>query len=431
MLRKLAAQSLYSHARWALGFGRPGMAHAYRLLRLTCALWPDHPEACYWLSYLRGRVALEQGRPEEALELLRAADRALPEVAAIKANLGLAYTMTGQDERAVSVFERLLKEDPAVAREEVWFALAWSYLRTGRAPKAREVCHRAYEVGVRSPRIELIHRLATGVGLGSLAVNEIRDLVQSVPHSLSLLLEYARRQARDGRHRLARATISAFPEDEEAHAYSILARASLNEDDPKTAHWAADQIERTHDEQFATEALLIRAEVAIRREDLAEAIAQARRALEREPDSGRAHEQLGKALLLQGKWEAAVTQMTEALHRGGGGALAAGVVGLADVEAGDLGAARGRFGDERYGDGLACLISHTAQARLLAAAEEMGPALERVARAVEELEALPTWAQQPELLAKLHATLGEVVRKAQASPDVALQESASTLATRL
>lgn len=408
MLRKLLAGMLYGQARWALGFGRSGMSHAYRQLRLACALWPGHPEASHWLAYLRGRIAIERGRPEEAIERLREADRALPNNVAIRADLGLAYTMAGKDDQAISIFERLLKEDATEVQEEVWSSLAWSYLRTGRAPKAREVCHRADEVGVRSPRLELIQRLATGVGLGSLPINEIRELVRSVPQSLSLLLEYARQQARDGLHRLARATVSALPEEEEARAYSIIAHASLNEDDPNTAHWAAEQIVRTQDEGYRAEALLLRSEVAIRRGDLTEAVEQARKALVADPAKGRAHEQLGRALLLQGQWEAALGQMIEALHTGQAGSLAAGVAALGALEVGDLAAARGLFLAERYGDGLACAVSHTAQARLLAAEGQAESAVERATSAIEELRGLPPWAASPDVVARLTAALDEI-----------------------
>lgn len=407
MIRKLLAGMCYSQARWSMGLGRLGMAHAYRLLRLACALSPRHLEACQWFGYLRGRVALEAGRPEEALELLREADRALPEVVAVRASLGLAYTMAGKHEQAISAFERLLKESPAEMGEEVWASLAWSYLRSGRAPKAREVCLRAWELDVRTPRLDLMHRLATGVGLGSLPVSEVRELVKIVPQSLSLLLEYARLQAHEGRHRLARTAVSVLPEDQEARAYSIIGHASLNEDDAATAAWAAEQMVRTKDDQYLPEAALLRSEVGLRKGDVQDAVAQARRGLEADPDNGRLREQLGRALLLQGKWDEATAQMIEALHTGQAGALAAGLAALGALEAGDTAAAGGLFLAPRQGDGLATLVASVAQARLMIAEERWPEALALAERSVEGLREMPAWARAGGAVERLAAVLSE------------------------
>ncbi|MEI6502120.1 MAG: hypothetical protein WCP21_13980, partial [Armatimonadota bacterium] len=181
---------------------------------------------------------------------------------------------------------------------------------------------------------------------------------------------------------------------------------------PDTAHWAAEQIARTQDEAFVTEALLLRSEVAIRRGGLTVAVDQARQALVADPQSGRAHEQLGRALLLQGKWDAAVGQMIEALHTGHAGSLAAGVAALGALDDGDLAAARGLFLAERYGDGLACAVSHAAQARLLQAEGEVASALDRATSAIEELRELPAWAASPEVVARLATALRGVLTEA-------------------
>ena len=431
MIRKMLAGMCYSQARWAMGLGRLGMAHAYRLLRLSCALWPRHPQSCQWLGYLRGRVALERGEPEQAIELLREADKALPEVQAVRASLGLAYTMAGKDAQAISALERVVKEDPAGAGEEVWASLAWSYLRTGRAPKAREVCLRAAEFDVQTPRLELLHRLATGVGLGSLPVSELRELLRSVPQSLSLLLEYARLQAQEGRHRLARTAVSVLPDDQEARAYSIIGRASLNESDTATATWAAEQIVRTKDEQYLPEAALLRSEVSLRKGDAVDAAAQARRGLETDGQHGRLREQLGRALLLQGKWDEAGAQMVEALQTGQAGALAAGVAALVALEAGDTGAAAGLFLTPRQGDGLAAVVASTAQARLLAAEERWGEALALAEAAVEELKEVPVWARVEAVTGRLEGVLAESLKTIEQNGEGETAEAARGLRGRL
>lgn len=432
MIRKLLAGLLYSQARWALDLGRAGTPHAYRLLRLACALWPGHASACHWLHYLQGRRALEQGRAEQAIELLREAARALPQVLAVRVSLGLAYTMAGQHDQAIATLERVLKEDAAAASQDAWASLAWSYLRSGRAPKAREVCRRADEFGVRSPRLDLLYRLATSVGLGSLPVGEVRELVQSVPQSISMLLEYARLQAQEGRHRLARAAVSVLPDSEEARGYSIIAHASLNEDDHKTAYWAAEQILRTKDEAFVHEAALLRSEASLRRGDFEEALQQAGRALEGGAAlAGRAHEQLGRALLLHGEWEEAVAQMIEALHAGAAGALAAGTAALAALEVGDVAAARGLYLVDRHGDGLARAVSCTARARISAADETPAETVCLVGWALSELRDLPAWATPPTLWRRLTASLRQSLQAAQRSGDGAWSAEAARLLERL
>lgn len=403
MIRKLFAKMCYSQARWALSLGRSGLPHAYRLLRLSCALWPRHPQACQWLGYLRGRIALESGHPQQAIELLREANRVLPEAPAVRASLGLAYTMAGQDEQAIPALERALKDDPIAAGEAVWAALAWSYLRSGRAVKAREVCLRAAELEIRSPRLDLLHRLANGVELSSLPVLELRELVKTVPESASLLLDYARLQAQEGRHRLARAAVSVLPDDQEARAYSIISHASLNVNDPVTAAWAAEQILRTGDEQYCPEAALLRSEVSLRRGDTQEAIAQARRGLESDPQQGRLREQLGRALLVEGKWDEAGVEMSAALQTGQAGALAAGVVALAAPQTNNATPAVPL--GSRPADQLTSVVVTTAQALNLASQGRPDEALALVETALGELNALPVWARSQPVVARLAGVL--------------------------
>lgn len=424
MIRKLIADLLYTQAQWLLSLGRWGMVHAYRMLRLTVALRPSHPQAPHWLQYLRGRIALERGEPERALELLREAARALPDVPDIKLNLGLASTMAGKHDQAISTLERAMKETSNPVPEEVWGSLAWSYLRSGRPSRARETCRRAFEAGTRSSRLDLIRTLAAGVDVGTLAVSEVQDLLHRVPQGGVLLLDYARMQAHDGRHKLARAAISAFPTESQARAFNIIAHASLNEDDPETAAWAIEQILRAKDESFLPEATLLRSEVYLRRGDFADALAQARKAANLDPQSGRPHEAAGRALLLMGQWDEAVQEMIEALHSGQASALGAGVAALAALATGDLDAARGVFLAERSGDGLGLVASHCAQSLLLATENDVPTALQLAQWAINELLALPAWARQPAVLSHF----GNAIRQALQHPNVLADPNAKAAA---
>lgn len=431
LIRKLLANWTYALSRFALSCGDCGIGHGLRLLRLTVVLWPKHPQARQWLRYLQGRRALERGRPEMAIELLREADRDLPDVDAIKAQLGLAYTMAGEHEQAITVLERALRSMAGSVGEDVWSALSWSYLHTGRAAKAREVCQRAEQFEVHSQRLALLYRLATGVGLGSLPVNEIRELLQAVPQSGALLLDYARLQAQEGRHRLARTAVSALPDEAQARSYSVIAYASLNESDTETAAWAAEQVVRTKDESYFAEAALLRSEVSIRRGNLEDALEQARRAVEAQPKNGRAHEQVGRVLLLSGKWDEAVDEMIEALHTGQAGALAAGIAALAALEVEDLKSARGVFLAERYGDGLACVTSHVAQTKVMIGQQQYDEALQLAQLALDELAGLEPWARRHEVIERLCKVLRSSLQTIHEVGDDARRLEAERLRARL
>lgn len=431
IIRKLLAQFTYELARASLAAGQAGLGHAHRLLRLTVLLWPGHPQAAQWLGYLKGRIALERGNPEQAIELLREADRGLPEATGVKAQLGLAHTLAGEYDQAIAIFERAAREEPAALTDDMWSALAWSYLSSGRAPKAREACLRAEQFDVHSPRLVLLHRLATGVGLGSLPVSEIRELLEQVPQGGPLVLDYARLQAREGRQRLAQAAVSALPESEQPRSYSIIANASLNDDDVDTAAWAADQMGRAKDDPYYVEAALVRSEVSLRRGDQAEALAQAKRAVEAQPKNGRAHEQAGRVLLLSGRWEDAVDEMVEALHTGQAGALAAGIASLAAMEVDDVKSARGVFIAARYGDGLACATSHVAQAKVMVTEKEYGEALKLADWGLEELLSLEPWAQRNEVIERLTRLLRSSLQAVRDSGEEAERKEAERLLGRM
>ena len=179
---------------------------------------------------------------------------------------------------------------------------------------------------------------------------------------------------------------------------------------PRAAAWAAEQIANEGAEGFRAEVALIRSEVALRAGDDDQALAQARAAVAAEGGTGRAREQLGRALLVAGDWDRAVDEMIEALHTGQSGALAGGVAALAALEVGDRESARGIFLSGRCGDGLACAVSHTAQARLLLDEDSRAPALERAREALDEIAALPDWARRPGLVQRLAHVLRDVLQ---------------------
>ncbi|MCE5326188.1 MAG: hypothetical protein LLG01_07205, partial [Planctomycetaceae bacterium] len=209
------------------------------------------------------------------------------------------------------------------------------------------------------------------------------------------------------------------------------ANASLNDDDTDTAAWAVDQVARTKDESYYAEVALVRSEVSLRRGDLVDAFVQAKRAVEAQPKSGRAHEQAGRVLLLSGRWEDAVDEMVEALHTGQAGALAAGIASLAAMEVDDVKSARGVFLAARYGDGLACATSHVAQARVMVTEKDYGEALQLASWGIEELLGLEPWARRSEVIERLTRLLRSALQTVRDGGSEAERQEAERLLGRM
>lgn len=431
MVRKLLAGWCFRAGRWFVGLGNPGVSHAYRWLRLSRALWPANPLAAPWLGYLDGLRCLQRGRPDQALDHLLGAARGLPEVAGVRARLGVCLTMLGRDEEAIATLERVLHEPLDGLEVEVYPALAWSYLRSGRAVQAVEVWQRAAMVETHSRRLDLVGRLASGVVTGGLSPGQLREDIARNPQGTPLLLEYAHLQARDNRHRLARAAVLALPEEVQPRSYAIIGQSSLNGEDHKTALWAAEQLEQYDGLEPRASAAMLRSEVALRQGDGSTALSMIRQAIVQWPGQGLLHEQLGRVLLLTGQWDAAVEEMIEALHGGLSGALAAGLAALAALEIGDTPSARGVFVIERPGDGLGSAFAHAAQARLKAVEGRLDETLRLASWTLEEMEHLPAWAAQPLVTERLAASIRIVLQAVRDGGDEGQRRKAAEALDRL
>jgi len=409
MLRKILAHLCFRQARIWLTLGRLGWAPASLLLRLAHVLWPHHPDVLPWLRFLDGIAALQQGQPERALSLLLEAEQRLPPQLGVSTEIGLAHAMAGHYEQAISVLERAICEENAGKRADVWSALAWAYLCTGHATQAFEACLRAAQAKVHSPRLNFLSRLAMGVKIGSLSREEIRQALYRVPEASLLLLEYARKQAQEGRKQLACQAIAAFPEDEQQRAWTILFQASLNEEDCATASWALTQLEQQAATEKAAEMALLQAELALHQNQLQQAIECVQQALGAQPPCARTHEQAARVFLLAGQWEKAVDEAIQALHTSEAGALAAGVAALAALEAGDIESARSLFIAQRRGDGLARAMAYTAQAWLFFKKRSYSQALQLAQWAIREIAGLPAWAAKKTVITRLQKNLQKVL----------------------
>jgi len=400
MLRRPVSNLLYDLARLAFAVGTWGAGTAARLLRLSVAVWPDHPRAAAWLMYVEALRAMRRGDGEAAIALLKEAAARLPDAVVIRANLGIAYALEGAYDDAIYNIEAVFKEGWSPVRAgDLWAILVWSYLRTGRLPRAKDTCERAAEHNVDTPTLLLLRAVVAGVQAGAVPTEEISRLLRMTPTSAPMVLEYAQYLAARGKHELACQLIESLPPESWGQGYRVVAYSALNAGDMGTASWAVARCEEAGDDAAAV--AMLRSEIALSQRHAEEALSHARRALESSGNSAEAHEQLGKALLSCGDWAEAVAQMIEALHTGKGSALAAGLAALASINAGDFATARGLFTGRRTGDGLGVACAHVAQCRIMQHEEKYEEALKLASWALDEIEHLHAWLALEPLIERL------------------------------
>lgn len=389
MIRTQFADAIYGTAQLVAGLGRPGAAVSVRLFRWCLALRPDHTQARAWLTYLDAVRALRHGDAEQAGDLLKQTLAALPDNIAARGHLGMCQAFTGAHEEAIYNLEEVFRHGTGLSRQgDLWAALVWSYLRTGRVPKAKDACRRAAEHQVCTPRLQLLAGMVVGVQVGMLPSEAIGKLLRSNPSATPMVLEYAQHLASRGKQDLAEQLIESLPRSAWGQGYWVVAHSALNGSDLKTASWAAQRSRAMSDDAVATAILL--SEISLRRQRTDDALEQAREAVAHDENNGEAHEQLGKVLLLRGDWAGAVEQMIEALHVGPASALAAGLAALASISAGDFSTASGLFIVQRTGDGLGVACAHVAQCRIMQHKRQDKEALKLAGWALEEIEQLPS-----------------------------------------
>jgi len=409
---------MYAIGQVLLMLGSGARGPALWLFRRAADLWPDHPHAGAWATYLEGVCLLQRDDIEGAVEKLKRAASELPDVPALRANLGIAQTADGDYDSAIYSIEAALRDVPALARNaSLWLALAWACLRTGRVPKAREACTQAEEHGVVTPRLRLMEAFVVGMETGTMPSAVIQKTLRSVPGATPMVLDLALQLAQRLKYSPAQQLIESLPEESRGTGYRALAYAALNADDLQTALWAGARCEYTTDDVGG--AAMLRSEIALRQHRLSDAVSHARRAIDSGHEHSEAHEQLGKVLLLSGNWGPAVEQMIEALHGGRASALAAGVAALASINAGDIQTARGLFSGQRSGDGLGVALSHVAQCHIMRSDGRLDEVVKLASWAMDEIDEFPAWLRRASLLRKmaeeLHSALADVVGQADAA----------------
>ena len=424
---KLLANLTFWLAQGALPLGRTGARMARNLLGWTLTLDRRHIRARGWLLMLDGVFARESGDALAAVSLLREASGLIPNNDAVIANLGISLTQAGRYDEAVDTIERALRGGTDIGGEpQIWTALAWAYLRSGRAPKAMEAADRALQSRAMCRDTRLLHQLGDMTARGTTASSELRMLLRACPRMLPLVLSYTQYLAHGGHHPEAKRILRHLPATIEPRAYTVIGRAALNEDDANTTLWAMKELH--HLGASATLVPLLRSEVSLRRGQRDQALRQSQEAIALAANNREAAEQLVRVHVVRGEWTEATAAADRAVAAGSPGALSGGVHALHLVEQGQLDAAQRVFHVARTGNALACAVAHVAQALVFArqGAGERTP--EIAAAALDYLDSLPPWEAPPELIARCGALLRDALEAAAPHAD---PEALARVAERL
>jgi tetratricopeptide (TPR) repeat protein len=128
---------------------------------------------------LEASAARSEGDIERSITLLREAGAHMPGNDLVIASLGVDLSAAGRHEEAIQTLERALRGETDITGEaQVWTSLAWSYLRSGRAPKVSHVFDRAQESHAVSPELRVIRVLALAVVHGFVQRDRLVELVR-------------------------------------------------------------------------------------------------------------------------------------------------------------------------------------------------------------------------------------------------------------
>jgi tetratricopeptide (TPR) repeat protein len=422
MLNRILARFFYWLAQGALPLGRLGARVAARLLDVSLAFDPHSTSAQGWRHLTDGMFCRERGDLEGHVEHLRRAAALLPDNDTVTANLGMALALAGRHDEAVQTIERALRGDTDLGSEpQLWMALSWAYLRSGRAPKALEACDRAIEHRATSPRLQVIRVLSVAACRGFVARPELTGLIRMQPAAMPLILDFLEQQVTGGSTDLARQVLRCVPESLQTRAVTLLARGLLNGEGLQGVEWAARELAQRQPQSELPATL--RAEASLRSGDRDGALRQAQEATREFAAKGAVWEQLARVRLARG-------ELNDALEAAGKAAdispahltaLTAGAAALYRMRHGDLKGARKLFTVTRSGDALACVIASAAQATILQRSGQVARAADHVARALEYFGDLPNWvsptlgaAIAPTLIAAATDGPPEVLQRAQA-----------------
>ena len=391
MYNQIIANIFYWFGQAAVPLGRGGAKLARAFLNHTIFWDPGQNRARGWLYLIDGVEARDRGDLPGSVKHLRNAVAVLPDNAAVIANLGISLALDGQYDTATQIIERALRSETDVTGEpQIWVALMWSYLRSGRAPKALEAAERAEASHVFTHEVRILRLLSMAACRGFVNRAELRELLAIRVRMLPMVLEFIEQLARNGSRDLARQIVDCVPGRVRERTLLVTARSCFNHNDLDTALWATRQYEaQTKD---AGPAACLRAEILLRRNDLPGALSTLIKAHQTLPRDGAVAAQLVRVRLLRGEVQPALipAQTAFAQHPS---AEAGAVIALTALEQDNLKAARKVFSKQLIGDVVGVVIGSAVQAQVHAISNEPEAALRLIATAVEEINTLPTWAR--------------------------------------
>ena len=409
----------YAMAQLVLPLGSLGRRLACSFLGRSLAFRPHEAAARGYLDYLSALSLVEHGEAEAGLRLLRRAERALPRDPAIALDNGVTMAICGEYAPAATHLQHLLGQHPRVAREpHLWFALSWSQLRSGQPSKALESVRQAAGHVPMSPRLQLVHALASAQTGGRLEPASVLRVLRAQPSLLPQLLEFTEHLAASGKPGLAGELVAGLPSDLQRRGVRLIALSALNSESLAAAHWAVDQLGRLGPPESGD--LVLQSGMQLRRGDLASALELARQAAELgHGQSAAAEAQWGEALLWAGQAAEAAAHLERALTLGSLSALVGGVVALRLLDEGQLAEARRVFRRERRGDALGCTYAHCATAHIRLAEGDLPEAARLLEAAWREYGALPGWT----VSYPGHADLGTRMRQLASVCEAAAREA--------
>jgi eukaryotic-like serine/threonine-protein kinase len=125
-------------------------AGAYREITRAIALNPSYPTA---QRYLAVYYLMPRGRVEDALQAARKAVALDPLSTAMNALLGTLLSWAGHSDEAITLFQGLIRADPAFGQGNLYKELASVYLTTGRYREALGTYRQASSAGLLGPAL--------------------------------------------------------------------------------------------------------------------------------------------------------------------------------------------------------------------------------------------------------------------------------------
>lgn len=314
------------------------MNWALLLLPWLCLQAPAGPPA----EALR---LLDEGRPREALPLLEEAARKDPDSAAVHFHLAYALSLTGDDQRAIAVFRRVLEIDPGIRAAKL--NLAHLLLRAGQPADARPLLEECLKDQPGDAKAAfLLGRALAESGQWRAAAETFETAAQKQPGDLETAMALAHAWERAGEREKAMQAYARFPdepaalerlgvleletgalEDSIRHLEAVRSRSPT----PAVLYALATAYLRNHqpDRSAETAAALVSLEPAnpelrlfygrlLRdQKKYAEAAPQFRQATQLAPRSGEAWNELAAVLMLLKQFEPALAALDKARELNG------------------------------------------------------------------------------------------------------------------